>query len=94
MQTVVTRERDTRPGAWVKAAMDARGLNEAEVAVRTRRDPSTIHRWKRSGLDFIAWIGLLNLLGLPATWEPGAAVPKLPREWQPGDPVPPAPKPQ
>ena len=88
MTTTVARERETRPGAWVRAAIDARNLTVAEVAVRTHRDPSTVDRWRANGIDYIAWVGLLHLVGLPATWEPGDAVPKLPPGWQPGDAIP------
>lgn len=86
MSTELTRERETRPGKWVQAALDARALDDAHAAVIVGRSPTTIYRWRKGGIDFIAWIGLLNLIGLPVEWQPGHPVPKLPRDWKPVTP--------
>jgi hypothetical protein len=88
MQTAVARERETRPGDWVQAAMDARHTDDAHVAVLVGRHPTTVYRWRKAGIDYVAWVGLLNLLGLPPTWEPGHVAPKLPDDWELGDPIP------
>lgn len=78
---VATREREQRSGAWVEAALTARGLDDASVAVLTRRAPTTVYRWRMGGIDYLDWIGLLTLLALPPRWQPGDPVPPLPTGW-------------
>lgn len=74
MHPAVTRDRETRPGAWVVEVMDGRGLNAEEVAVLVKKSSSTVWRWRRQGIDYLDWIGLLTLLELPAAWKPGEPV--------------------
>ena len=81
MTTDVARERDKRPAAWVVAAMEARGLDDAKCAVLSHRSPSAVLRWRNHGIDFIDWVGLLTLLALPPTWKPGDVVPDPPEGW-------------
>lgn len=71
MHAAVTRDRETRPREWVDAVIDGRGLSVEEVAVLVKKSSSTVWRWRRQGIDYLDWIGLLCLLELPPTWKPG-----------------------
>lgn len=68
--------------------MDARNVDDAMVGVLVKRHPSAVYRWRKQGIDFVVWVGLLSLLGFPANWKPGDPIPKLPDGWKPGDPIP------
>lgn len=68
--------------------MDARALTEADVASKAKRAASTVYRWELVGMDYVAWVGLCSILGVPANWKPGDPVPELPKGWEPGDPLP------
>jgi hypothetical protein len=84
MSLDVARDRETRPGTWVTALLEARAINEDDLAFLTRRRVATIYRWKRNGIDYISWVGVLALLGMPLEWRPGEPVP--PRHGAPPDP--------
>lgn len=73
------RDRDVRPGWWVKAARvehsRRKGLeqpiSQMDTATLVGRDKSAIARWEGGGdIDYIAWVGLLTLLEIPSDWEP------------------------
>lgn len=76
-----TRERDTRPGRWVRAARveaarrDGRDktISQMELAVLIGKDKSAVYRWETPDgtIDYLSWVGMLTVLGLPAEWEPG-----------------------
>lgn len=70
----VARERETRPAKWVIDLMDRRGLMVEDVAVLVRKSSSTIWRWRRTGVEYLDWIGLLCLLDLDHEWKPGDPV--------------------
>lgn len=76
MQPAVARDREMRPGAWVVELMELRGLSVEDVAVLVRKSSSTIWRWRRSGLEYLDWVGLLALLGVDGDWEPGKPLKK------------------
>lgn len=76
-------ERNVRPGAWVKAARLLCGIpSQMALAVIVGRDKATVTRWEGTDgeIDFVSWIGVLTLLGLPSDWEPGD---DLPEGWRP-----------
>ncbi len=74
MQDAVARDRETRPGKWVNELLERRQLQPEDVAVLVRKSSSTIFRWKKRGIDYLDWVGLLCLLGLPTDWKPGDPV--------------------
>lgn len=70
MHSEVARDRETRPGTYVTAILELKGMSEEDMAVLVKRSSSTIFRWRREGIDYIAWVGVLALLGLPLDWKP------------------------
>lgn len=88
MHAAMTKERDRQrevvPGAWVKAAREIAGVrSQMDLAVAIRRDKATVTRWEGTDgeIDYISWVGVLGVLGLPIDWEPGHPLPsgwKLP----------------
>lgn len=71
MHTEVARDRETRPGAWVTSLLEKRAMSEEDLAVLVKRSASTVFRWRREGIDYIAWVGVLALLDEPLDWKPG-----------------------
>jgi hypothetical protein len=72
-------DREVRPGSWVKEARLLCGVtSQMRLAVMIGRDKGTVTRWEgRDGeIDYVSWIGVLTLLGLPPTWKPGDALPQ------------------
>lgn len=77
------RERETRPGAWVEAARAEAGkragrerpISQMRLASLACRHVSAVARWEQSDgeIDYLSWVGLLALLGLPLDWEPRPA---------------------
>lgn len=68
----MSRERETRPGAWVRAARKAVGKSQADLVEVTGSHRTTVYRWERvdSSVDLVTWLGILHALGLPADWQP------------------------
>jgi hypothetical protein len=64
MQLEMAREREMRSGAWVKAVVDGTGLQEEFIATRVKKRTSTIYAWKKKGVEYLDWVGLLSVLGL------------------------------
>jgi hypothetical protein len=70
---MVVRERDEttrRPGAWVRGARRAAGLTQMDLAFACGVSETSVRRWERTAIDFLAWRGLLSILDLPPDWEP------------------------
>jgi hypothetical protein len=80
MQIDVGREREMIPAAWVTALMEARSLDPMAVAVLTKKHLSTIYGWKRKGIEYLDWIGLLTLLEEETSWEPSKPLRKQRRQ--------------
>ena len=76
-------DREVKPGSWVKAARTLCGISsQMKLAVLIGRDKATVTRWEGTDgeIDYVSWIGVLTLLGLPPEWEPGEP---LPQGWKP-----------
>lgn len=72
-------ERVVMPGSWVKAVRQLCKINsQMALAVLIGRDKSTVTRWEGTDgeIDYVSWVGVLTILGLPSTWEPGQPLPK------------------
>jgi hypothetical protein len=81
------RDRDVRPGSWVKAARLAVGVSsQTDLAALVGRDKATVTRWEgtEGEIDYVSWVGVLTLLGLPADWQPGDEVPEGAKRKKPG----------
>lgn len=80
---------DQVPKEHLKAALDARGMRQTQLADRLELTPLTVNRWLhgRAAFSKSRWKAALLVLGLPPDWKPGDPVPELPDGWKPGDPV-------
>lgn len=84
MHVDVAKERETRPGSWVKAARKAVGRSQSDLVDLTGSHRTTVYRWERDDgeVDLVTWLGILHALGLPATWKPGDEVPVVEQKIQ------------
>lgn len=64
MNLDVAREREIRPGTWVTAVVEVSGLSEEEIAVRVKKRVGSVYRWKKKGMEFLDFIGLLAVTEL------------------------------
>lgn len=82
------RDREVRPGWWV-AALRAeigrrekaeRPISQMRLAALCCRHVSAVARWEAADgdIDYLSWVGLLALNGLPLDWEPTAPPPAGP----------------